>query len=439
MNIHLVSLGCAKNLVDSEIMLGRLTKAGHRVTDEPENAQVIIINTCSFIESAIDESIDTILELARFKQEGVCQRLIVTGCLPERFREKIVATLPEVDFFLGTGAFQTIVQIVNGDNAGCLCSLPDPNAAPLQKHNTPRTLSSAQTAYIKISDGCSKHCTYCIIPKLRGIQKSRSIDDIVAEARKLIRKGIKELVLVAQDTTAYGKDLNTAGATLDRLLEKLSDISERIWTRILYGHPESIDEKTLITVANRSNICSYLDIPVQHASDRVLKAMGRHYGQRDLYEKFKHIRSIIPEIALRTSIMVGFPGETEDDFNMLLDFVKTIRFDHLGVFTYSDGDDLPSHQLPHPVLPEVARDRYNRLMATQLTISREKLQNYIGKQLSILIEEPVEKNLYHGRTQYQAPEVDGITYIHSKRALTGGFRTVRIKDALEYDLVGEYP
>ena len=437
MKIHLVSLGCARNLVDSEIMLGQLIKAGHHLTDKPAEAQVIIINTCSFIESAIDESIDTILELARFKQEGGCQRLIVAGCLPERFREKIVPTLPEVDFFLGTGAFETIVETVNGDDTRLSCYLPDPNSAPLQKHDTPRILSSTQTAYIKISDGCNKNCTYCIIPKLRGIQKSRSIEDIVAEGHHLIGTGIKELVLVAQDTTSYGKDLKDANVTLSKLLGELSDISEGIWIRILYGHPNSINEETMITVANRPNICSYFDIPVQHASDRMLKAMGRNYSQKDLYECFEQIRSIIPDVALRTSIMVGFPGETEDDFNMLLNFVKTIRFDHLGVFTYSDGDDLPSHQLPNPVLSEVAAIRYNRLMSTQLQISREMLQKHIGRQLAVLIEEPVEENLYLGRTQYQAPEVDGITYIHSKQSSIIGFKTARITDALEYDLVGE--
>jgi len=427
--IHLVSLGCARNLVDSEIMLGKLIKAGYEITEEQEAADVIIVNTCSFIESAIDESIDTILELARFKKEGNCRRLIVTGCLPERFREKIVPTLPEVDCFLGTGAFDAVVDTVAGKKPVSSCYLPDPNGIPLQDKDTPRRITSPYSAYLKVSDGCNRHCTYCIIPKLRGLQKSRRPGDIMVEARHLHRSGVKELVLVAQDTTAYGRDLKTADETLGKLLEHLSGISEDMWIRILYGHPESLDEETMIAVANHSNICSYLDI----------RAMGRNYTHKDLLSRFEHLRSIVPDIALRTSIMVGFPGETEEDFNMLLDFVKTIRFDHLGVFTYSDAEDLPSHRLPDHVNPEISTKRYERLMTCQLEISRENLKKYTGRQLPVLIDEAVEDNLFIGRTPYQAPEVDGMTYVHSRKASVGVVETVRITDSLEYDLIGECP
>ncbi|MEE8400249.1 MAG: 30S ribosomal protein S12 methylthiotransferase RimO [Desulfobacterales bacterium] len=437
MKLHLASLGCARNQVDSEVMLGCLTGAGYTLTDTPAEAEVIIVNTCSFITSAIDESIDTILELAKYKTNGVCRRLIVAGCLPERFREEIVPALPEVDAFIGTGAFLSVVQAVEGAPSLPLFHLPDPNSAPLQVKDTPRALSSSLTAYLKISDGCSRHCSYCIIPTLRGTQKSRSVEDIVAEARGLIEKGINELVLVAQDTTFYGKDLAVPRPTLGILLDALADISTDVWIRVLYGHPESIEEDTILAVGNHPNICSYFDIPVQHASGKILKKMGRSYDQEDLFGLFERIRTHIPDVVLRTSIIVGFPGETEADFEMLLDFVRAIRFDHLGVFTYSDAEDLPSHQLPHPVSPEVAMARYDEIMSCQLEISREKLRMYTGKQLTVLVEESPEEDLYIGRTAYQAPEVDGITYIRSGDRLKNGFASVTITDSLEYDLIGE--
>lgn len=439
MKLHLASLGCARNQVDSEVMLGCLANAGYTITDAPVEADVIIVNTCSFIASAIDESIDTILELAKYKTDGVCRRLIVAGCLPERFREKIVPALPEVDSFIGTGAFETVVQAVEGSPSLPSCYLPDPNAAPLQEKDTPRTLRSSLTAYLKISDGCSRRCSYCIIPTLRGTQKSRPMEDIVAEARLLIQGGVNELVLVAQDTTFYGKDLDVPRPTLGMLLGALADISKDVWIRVLYGHPESIEEETIVTAASRTNICAYFDIPVQHASGRILEKMGRSYDRHDLSALFKRIRSQIPDVALRTSIMVGFPGETEDDFKVLLDFVRVLRFDHLGVFTYSDAEDLPSHHLPDPVSPEVATARYDRIMSCQLEISRDNLRKYIGKQLTVLVEESPEDNLYIGRTTYQAPEVDGLTYIRSEETLENGFASVRITDSLEYDLIGEIP
>ena len=437
MKLHLVSLGCARNRVDSEVMLGCLINAGHTITDASVEADAIIVNTCSFITSAIDESIDTILELAKHKTDGACRQLIVTGCLPERFREKIVSALPEVDAFIGTGDLAAVVQAVEGSSVLPSCHLPDPNLAPLQEKDTPRALSSSLTAYLKISDGCSRRCTYCIIPALRGRQKSRPPDDIVAEARGLVHQGVNELVLVAQDTTYYGRDLNGTRPTLGKLLTALSGVSVDGWLRVLYGHPESIDEETILVAANHPNICSYFDIPIQHASGAILKKMGRHYDQDHLVGLFEKIRSHIPDVALRTSVMVGFPGETEDGFRVLLDFVKALRFDHLGVFTYSDADDLPSHNLTHPVSPDVAKDRYDRIMSCQMAISRETLRKYIGKQLTVLVEESPEENLYIGRTAYQAPEVDGITHIRSERSLENGFVPVKITDTLEYDLIGE--
>lgn len=433
-------MGCARNQVDSEVMLGRLSDAGWTIGTAPDDADVIIVNTCSFIESAINESIDTILELAKHRKIGVCRRLIVAGCLPERFRDDIVSALPEVDCFIGTGAFDTIVEAIEDSSTLSACHLPDPNLAAPQSRHTPRTLSSPGTAYLKISDGCNRRCTYCIIPKLRGNQKSRSLEDIVEEARNLIRSGVKELVLVAQETTAWGKDMHPS-PTISHLLLALSNICERVWIRLLYGHPSSIDEATIITVANCPNICSYFDIPVQHAADRILQKMGRHYHRNDLLGLFERIRSEVPDVALRTSVMVGFPGETDDDFDLLLDFVKTVRFDHLGVFTYSGADDLPSNALGNPVLPESAQARYDRIMSYQQEISGKNLQKYVGRQLNVFVEEAEEENLFVGRTEYQAPEVDGLTYIRSnnrsEQTLLNHFVRVRITDALEYDLMGE--
>lgn len=436
MKLHLVSLGCAKNLVDSELMLGRLMNAGGTVTNDPGKADIIIINTCSFIESAINESIDTILELARYKQTGACQRLIVAGCLPERFREDIADTLPEVDFFLGTGAFNEIIKAVEGSLGPSPCFLPAPDLSPLQEHASTRVLSFSHMVYLKIAEGCSRHCTYCIIPKLRGKQKSRCLEDVVAEARSLISSGVKELVLVAQDTTNYGKDLSPP-VSLSRVLEEVAEISEDVWVRFLYGHPESLEDSVIRTVATHRNICSYFDIPIQHVSDRILKKMGRNYGADDLDRLFDKIRSMVPEAALRTTVIAGFPEETDQDFEALLTFIESIRFDHLGVFIYSDSEDLPSHRLSNHVQQRVAKDRYDRLMSIQLDISLENNRKHIGKVYDVLVEEATEDGDPIGRTFFQAPEVDGVTYIRSKGLQIGSFVGVRIVDSFEYDLKGD--
>jgi ribosomal protein S12 methylthiotransferase len=435
MKLHLVSLGCAKNLVDSEVMLARLVNAGWTSTREPEEAEIIIVNTCSFIESAINESIDTILSLATYKHNGFCRRLIVTGCLPERFREEIIAAIPEVDFFLGTGAFDKIVEAVDGSLNAVSCFLPDPNLTGVQQQ-VPRIHSSSHMAYLKIAEGCSRHCTYCIIPKLRGRQKSRPLEDIIAEARCLISSGVKELVLVAQDTTSYGMDL-CPPVPLSRLIENLSEISERIWIRLLYGHPESIEDSVIKTISNHPNICSYFDIPIQHSSDGVLKKMGRKYTSANLRRLFDKIRSSVSDAALRTTAIVGFPGETDKDFEELLTFVKDICFDHLGVFIYSDFKDLSSHTLSDHIPEPVSKDRHDTLMSCQSKISLNNNQKHIGRIYDVLVENTTKENLFNGRTFFQAPDVDGITYIHSGQLEIGSFVEVRVADALEYDLTGE--
>jgi ribosomal protein S12 methylthiotransferase len=445
MKLYVESLGCARNQVDSEIMLGRLSRAGWTITHDPAEAQTIIVNTCSFIEDAADESIEIILDLAQYKKSGSCHRLIVTGCLPERYREDIATELPEVDTFLGTGAFDQIITAVAAPQSSGECLLPDPDLAFIQSPDAPRSLSTPHMAYLKIAEGCNRHCTYCIIPKLRGIQKSRPMDDIVAEACHLTRTGTKELILVAQDTTYYGRDLQTP-ATLSQLLKKLVDTTAKenegtTWLRVLYGHPESIEDAFIATVASHPAICSYFDLPIQHASASVLKKMGRHYTENDLYGLFERIRSLVPEAVLRTTLIVGFPGETDTDFDLLERFVEDIRFDHLGVFTYSDADDLPSHDLPGHIPAAVAQERYDRLMSSQMDISSQNTRKYIDRTLPVLVEESLENDLFVGRTRFQAPEVDGVAYIKpgsSQQDLKiGRFVDIRVTDALEYDLIGE--
>ncbi|WP_155317579.1 30S ribosomal protein S12 methylthiotransferase RimO [Desulfosarcina alkanivorans] len=441
MRLYIESLGCARNQVDSENMAGQLCQAGWSLTPDPADASVILVNTCSFVESAINESIDTILELARFKKEGRCQRLVVAGCLPERFRDAIADSLPEVDQFIGTGAFTRIVDAVTGELAGGACLLPDPDLIPIGR-TAARERVLSHTAYLKIAEGCSRHCTYCIIPRLRGRQKSRPIDGILGEARQLIAAGVKELNLVAQDTTCYGQDLDEP-VRFDILLARLAGMDPNVWIRFLYGHPESISDDVLKTVAAHRNLCPYFDLPVQHAAAGVLKRMGRNYDRRRLLDLFARIRSTVPGAAIRTTLIVGFPGETDADFQELMDFVERVRFDHLGVFTYSDAEDLPSHRLPGHVPEAVARSRHDALMARQMEISADNLASMIGTTMPVLVEASSEPYLYEGRSIVQAPEVDGLTYIRTQEGgpqiAIGEMATVKITDTLEYDLIGKVP
>jgi ribosomal protein S12 methylthiotransferase len=437
----MVSLGCARNRVDSEQMLGLLKSAGWQITEEPAAADLIVVNTCSFITPATEESVDTILELAEYKARGRCRRLIVAGCLPERYRAELVESLPEVDVFLGTGAYHRIAEAAGAAAPGS-CLLPDPEAAAPGGPSAGRVRSTDHVAYIKIAEGCSRHCTYCIIPKLRGRQRSRPADDILSEAQTLIDAGARELVLVAQDTTRYGADLSPP-ENLSALLDRLADLvggqpePKRPWLRFLYGHPESLSRETIRTVAERPEICSYFDIPVQHASRPILKAMGRDYGPDQIRRMAHRIRAACPDAALRTTVIVGFPGETEDDFAGLSKLVSEIRFDHMGVFLYSDAADLPSHRLADHVPETIAQERFHRLMAEQAQISLAHNRRHIGKRHTVLIEETVEPRLFAGRTAFQAPEVDGTTYVRGAELTEGSFVRVKIAAAEEYDLTGE--
>ncbi len=427
-------------------MLGRIKKAGWAIVEDPEDADAIVVNTCSFIEDAADESIEMILELAHYKQSGKCQRLVVAGCLPERYRDQIVDQLPEVDAFIGTGAFDRIVEALEGSTISSGCLLPDPVTISPQDKNAPRALSTSHMAYLKVAEGCSQHCTYCIIPKLRGKKRSRPPQEVISEAQALFADGVKELVLVAQDTTSYGKDLQPT-ASLSQLVEDLASLPVKTaagpeaWIRVLYGHPESIDDAFIKTVASYPNICSYFDIPIQHVSRPILKRMGRNYNQDDLQRLFDKIRKEVPGASLRTTLIVGFPGESEKDFKTLLRFIESTQFDHLGVFLYSDSEDLQSHRLPGHVPAEVAQERYDQLMSSQLDISAQKYQQYIGQTLSVLVEASVENRLYAGRAPFQAPEVDGMTYVKfgpdQPDPAIGSFSKIKVSDAMEYDLIGD--
>ncbi|MFP4446857.1 MAG: 30S ribosomal protein S12 methylthiotransferase RimO, partial [Desulfosudaceae bacterium] len=379
MKVHLTTLGCAKNQVDSELLAGRLEAAGHAVCDDPEAAEIIIVNTCSFIEPAVNESIDTILALAEHKTGGSCRRLIVCGCLPERYGRELAETLPEVDFFFGTGAFDRLAAALDeGWEQAPRCTLPPPEAAPEQGANEPRCCQNPCSVYIKIAEGCDRHCTYCIIPRLRGRQRSRRPEHILAEARQLIAAGARELILVAQETTAYGRDL-TPPRPLADLLATLSDLSDRVWIRVLYMHPASLGADVIAVITARKNICSYFDIPIQHASDAVLRRMGRGHTAAAARRLLEQIRGKDPGAVLRTTALVGFPGETEADFAALLDFARQIQFDHLGVFIYSDADDIRSFGLDGRVDRHTAADRHDRLMEAQAEISRVRNQARLNR------------------------------------------------------------
>lgn len=435
-NIYIESLGCARNQVDSEIMESRLTANGWSVTQAADEAEVIVVNTCSFIESATDESIDTILALAEYKTKGRCRQLIVAGCLPQRYRRDSVNALPEVDLFLGTGAYDQVVAAVQGGLARGSCLLPDPDDIDILS-SISRRPHTAYAAYLKVAEGCSRGCTFCIIPKLRGRQKSRPPEAIVDEAETLIAGGVKEITLVAQETTAYGSDL-AGGIDLAHLMERLASLDPTVWIRFLYGHPQTMTAGLIQTVERFSNICPYFDIPIQHASDAVLRRMGRAYTQADLIRLFESIRAKIPHAALRTTILVGFPGETEADIDLLARLMTRVQFDHLGVFAYSDADDLPSHQLGAHVESRKAQSRLDRLMELQKEISEEKLARMDGRTVPVLVEKEAEPGIYAARSMFQAPEVDGSVLIRSDHPLQPGtWATVKIMETHAYDLVGE--
>ena len=437
LKIALESLGCSKNLVDAEIMMGILNRKGYKLVGNMEEADIALVNTCGFIESAKQESIQTILEIAQLKETANLKLLIVTGCLAQRYSDELKEEIPEIDAIVGTGSYQNIDEIVAGlEKENKIVSLNDIEFA--FNEELPRYVSTpSYMAYLKISEGCDKHCTYCIIPKLRGKQRSRKIEDIVCEAKDLASRGVKELVVIAQDSTMYGSDIY-GKPVLPELLEELAKIVGIKWIRIMYSYPESITEELVQVIKKHDNICNYFDMPIQHASNKILKLMNRHTTKEDILSKVEMIRKNIPNATLRTTIITGFPGETEEDFEELLDFAKTVKFDRLGAFAYSREEGTAADKLPNHVDDEVKEQRRDRLMMLQQGISQEVMANKIGKTFEVLIEEQIEKNVYMGRTEGDAEEIDSIVYVKSKKQLNPGeFVKVEINNALEYDLMGD--
>ena len=440
MNVSFVSLGCPRNLVDTEMMMGRLLEAGHTVCSDPSAADCVVINTCAFIRPAIDESIDTILEMAQWKRVEPGRQLIVTGCLPQRYGRDLVDSLPEVDVFLGTGAFHHIEDVIRiAGPERQRVHLPPIEHIFEGPEDLPRLpTTQAHKAYIKIAEGCSGHCTYCIIPKLRGRQRSRPPDAIVREAEHLGESGVRELILVAQNTTAYGQDVEQDERCFPALLDRLAQIPGLVWIRILYGHPDFITDSLMACMASHPNICPYLDIPLQHASKGILEKMGRSHRPGYNLELLKRLRRTIPGLALRSSFIVGFPGETQSDFEAMVDFVEEIRFDHMGVFIYSDGADLPSSKLPGHIDDPTKQARFDYLMQRQAIISRTNNERYVGKTVRVLVEGPAQNHPSRmvGRTATQAPEIDGVVLIEGKTTVPGTFVDVRITHTDDYDLMG---
>lgn len=437
LKIALESLGCSKNLMDAEIMTGILKEKGYEFVEEFDEADIIIVNTCGFIRDAKQESIDTIVELSQLKEVGKLKYLIVTGCLAQRYADELLEEIPEIDAIVGTGNFMNISEII--DRLESEKNVTEIGNIEFAFDETlPRYVSTPEhMAYLKIGEGCSNHCTYCIIPKLRGKYRSRKIEDIVEEAKTLAAEGVKELVVIAQDTTRYGEDLY-GEAKLAELLEELAGIKGIKWIRIMYSYPESITEKLIDVIAAHDNICSYFDMPIQHASNRVLKRMNRRTSKEDIRSKVEMIRSKIPDAVIRTTVIVGFPGETEEDLEELIDFMKEIKFDRLGAFAYSREEDTPADRMDGHMDEEIKEERRDRVMMVQQAISEEINQKREDKVFEVLIEEEAEDGVYVGRTQGDAEEIDSVVYVNSDEELEiGSFVNVYITEAMEYDLMGD--
>lgn len=438
MNILFVSLGCDKNLVDTEVMLGLLASRGHQMVDSEEIADVIVINTCCFIHDAKEESIQTILEMAEYKKDGSCKALIVTGCLAQRYKQEIIDEIEEVDAVLGTTSYDKIVEAIDEALAGhTSVEMTDIDALPLVESKRLVT-TGGHFAYLKIAEGCDKHCTYCIIPKIRGNFRSVPIERLLKEAEDLVAQGVKEIILVAQETTLYGKDLY-GEKSLHKLLRELCKISGLRWIRILYCYPEEITDELIQVIKEEDKICNYLDLPIQHASDGILKRMGRRTSKEQLVEIIGKLRKEIPDIAIRTTLITGFPGETQEQHEELMEFVDEMEFDRLGVFTYSPEEDTPAAVMSDQIPEDVKEDRQAELMELQQEIAFDLAEEMIGREVLVMIEGKVaDENAYVGRTYKDAPNVDGLIFVESEEELmSGDFARVRITGALEYDLMGE--
>lgn len=438
MKILFISLGCDKNLVDTEVMLGLLASRGYEMTDDETQADIIVINTCCFIHDAKEESIQNILEMAEYKKTGQVKALIVTGCLAERYRQEIIDEIPEVDEVLGTTAYDQILDAVDAALEGRhSVMLSDLDALPLPE--TKRLVTTGgHFAYLKIAEGCDKHCTYCIIPKIRGNFRSVPMERLLKEADELAEQGVKELILVAQETTLYGKDLY-GEKSLHKLVRELCKISGIRWIRILYCYPEEITDELIQVMKEEPKVCHYLDLPIQHANDTILKRMGRRTSKQELIDIVGRLRRKIPDICLRTTLITGFPGETEEQHEELMDFVDEMEFDRLGVFTYSPEEDTPAASMPDQIDEEVKEERQAELMELQQDIAFDNAQDMVGREVLVMIEGKVaDENAYVGRTYRDAPNVDGLIFINTdEELLSGDFARVKVTGAVDYDLIGE--
>lgn len=438
MNILFVSLGCDKNLADTEALLGLLAAKGYHMTDDETLADIIIINTCCFIHDAKEESVQTILEMAEYKKTGSLKALVVTGCLAQRYQQEILDEIPEVDVILGTSSFDEIIEAVEEALEGKHgMHLKDIDALPLIEGKRLVT-TGGHYAYLKIAEGCDKHCTYCIIPKIRGNFRSVPMERLIKEAEDLASQGVKELILVAQETTLYGKDLY-GEKSLHKLLRKLCKISGIYWIRILYCYPEEITDELIEVMKEEKKICHYLDLPIQHASNRILKRMGRRTSKEQLMEIIGKLKKEIPDIALRTTLITGFPGETQEDHEELMQFVDEMEFDRLGVFTYSQEEDTPAALMEDQIEEAVKEERQAELMELQQEIAFDMAEDMIGREVLVMVEGKVaDENAYVGRTYKDAPNVDGLIFINTEEELmSGDFVKVKVTGALEYDLIGE--
>ena len=435
--IGFISLGCSKNLVDTEVMLRTLYDAGFELTPDASEAEIIVVNTCGFIESAKQEAIDNILDVARLKEEGNLRYIIATGCLVERYREEVMRELPEIDALIGVGSLSHIAEAAQAVMRGeKYISFDDKEQSPLGGE---RILTTEEhTAYLKIAEGCDNKCTYCAIPLIRGRMRSRSIEDIVKEARELEALGVKELNLIAQDTSRYGLDLYGKYA-LAELVRAITDNTNIPWIRLLYCYPDKITDELIEELRVNPRLLKYMDIPIQHISDNMLVAMNRHGGSELIRETVKRLRERVPGIVLRTTAMVGFPGETEEDFEKLCEFLKEAKFEHFGAFTYSPEEGTAAAELEQTVDEQTKQDRYDILMQTQLTVNEDIIAKQVGNTVKVLCDGfDTIAEIYYGRTYADAPDVDGRVYFKSKRAVASGeFVDVRVDEALDYDLVGE--
>lgn len=438
MKVLFISLGCDKNLVDSEEMLGLLTSKGYKITDDETEADIIVVNTCCFIHDAKEESIQTIIEMGKYRLEGKCKALVVTGCLAQRYRSEIIKEIPEVDAVLGTASYHEIVtaieHVLGGEQYEEYCALthlPDVQADRV-------ITTGGHYGYLKIAEGCNKHCTYCIIPKIRGNYRSVPMEKLIQQAQYLVSQGVKELILVAQETTIYGIDLY-GEKSLHILLKELCKIQGLYWIRVLYCYPEEIYGELIQTIKEEPKICHYLDLPIQHASDGVLKRMGRRTSKQQLIDIIHTLREEIPDIVLRTTLITGFPGETQEQHEELMEFVDEMEFDRLGVFTYSPEEDTPAAIMKDQIDEEVKLDRQAELMELQQEISMDKGLDRVGETLWVMIEGKVaDENAFVGRTYADAPGIDGYVFVNTGTELmSGDFAQVRITGAMEYDLIGE--